>query len=33
MHECMNVIEVHKTKLIDKNYKLIIEYIENGDIH
>lgn len=30
-YECMNVIEMHKTKLIDKNYKLIIEYIENGE--
>lgn len=27
-YDCMNVIEMHKTKLIDKNYKLIIEYIE-----
>ena len=30
-YECMNVIEMHKTKLIDKNYKLIIEYIENEE--
>jgi len=30
-YECMNVIEIHKAKLVDKNYKLIIEYIENDE--
>ena len=28
-YECMNIIETHKSKLKDKGYKLVIEYIEN----
>lgn len=30
-YECMNIIETHKSKLKDKNYKLVIEYIENDE--
>lgn len=30
-YECMNIIEAHKSKLKDKNYKLSIEYIENDE--
>lgn len=30
-YECMNIIETHKSKLKDKNYKLTIEYIENDE--
>lgn len=30
-YECMNIIETHKSKLKDKNYKLSIEYIENDE--
>ena len=30
-YECMNIIETHKSKLKDKDYKLVIEYIENDE--
>lgn len=30
-YECMNIIESHKAKLKDSNYKLTIEYIENDE--